>query len=298
MTDQVTESGVELVEGDLSCAICSYNLKGQPKSGLCPECGRAVERTLNQELTLADPAWLRFQARSMLWLIAVCLLNYRPTVLRYQYEPVYLILELAMAVIVVYACWCLARPEGHEPPPDSLGAQQRGLKVVAVVVAVWVALQTVASISPEFMFQNAKVLGLLGLIGTGALIVLNWLVGILLYKLARRSKNQSMIAHAKLVLWALPISQLAQFAISLGVGLASDSRQVQLAAYSLMGWGMGIVFYGTVALLGRMHEMLAATANSAQNLIPPASRFIEPTAPAPAASLPLQSPGQQLDHPL
>ncbi len=49
-----------VVVNDLSCTGCGYNLRGVPISKVCPECGRAVELSLQGEiLRFASPAYLK-----------------------------------------------------------------------------------------------------------------------------------------------------------------------------------------------------------------------------------------------
>jgi hypothetical protein len=48
-----------LIEGELPCAGCEYELHGLPRDGRCPECGEPVARALAGEtLHHADPRWL------------------------------------------------------------------------------------------------------------------------------------------------------------------------------------------------------------------------------------------------
>ena len=44
------------IEQDLTCGGCDYNLRGLPRDGACPECGRAVAATLSG---VPPTAWLR-----------------------------------------------------------------------------------------------------------------------------------------------------------------------------------------------------------------------------------------------
>ena len=44
------------IERDLTCGGCDYNLRGLPRDGACPECGRAVAATLSGA---PSAAWLR-----------------------------------------------------------------------------------------------------------------------------------------------------------------------------------------------------------------------------------------------
>lgn len=56
-------SAVGLVDGDVPCVGCGYNLRTRPTAGRCPECGLHVAESLG--LDIADPA---AAARAMWWL--------------------------------------------------------------------------------------------------------------------------------------------------------------------------------------------------------------------------------------
>ena len=48
-----------VVENDLACAACGYNLRTQPAGGRCPECGARIRQTLSfPHLERSAPRWL------------------------------------------------------------------------------------------------------------------------------------------------------------------------------------------------------------------------------------------------
>jgi len=70
------------VAGDLSCIQCGYNLRTLHHDGKCPECGTAVERTLQGDyLRYSDPAWankLALGTRIITWgmlILFLCLVS-------------------------------------------------------------------------------------------------------------------------------------------------------------------------------------------------------------------------------
>ncbi len=69
MSDPTRESS-ERVGAGVRCDVCGYELRGLAVSGVCPECGEAVEMSLRPERSLrfTDRAWLQtnLQAVSML----------------------------------------------------------------------------------------------------------------------------------------------------------------------------------------------------------------------------------------
>jgi hypothetical protein len=59
-----------LIDHDLPCRHCGYNLRGLTTDRACPECGTAVGRTLlGDQLRFSDPAWVRTLAKGMTWLL-------------------------------------------------------------------------------------------------------------------------------------------------------------------------------------------------------------------------------------
>lgn len=54
----VTQGSSQTIEQDMACVRCAYNLRTLAKTGLCPECGLEVARTL-AAMEVADARWLR-----------------------------------------------------------------------------------------------------------------------------------------------------------------------------------------------------------------------------------------------
>jgi hypothetical protein len=57
----------EVVGAGVRCDVCGYELCGLAASGVCPECGEAIEMSVRPERSLrfTDPAWLESNARAM-----------------------------------------------------------------------------------------------------------------------------------------------------------------------------------------------------------------------------------------
>lgn len=65
-----------VVIGDRPCTSCGYNLSGLPVSGVCPECGQPVQRSLLGELLqFASPSYVK-QVDSGLWIILAAIIAY------------------------------------------------------------------------------------------------------------------------------------------------------------------------------------------------------------------------------
>ncbi|HYE20587.1 MAG TPA: hypothetical protein VEA69_19215 [Tepidisphaeraceae bacterium] len=267
-TQPLTVETLDPIAADLPCAVCSYNLKGQSPAGTCPECGRPVARTLDEDLRLADPAWLRSQAVTMFWLVALALMNYRPAPAFGPFDAwVTAISSIAIGVAAAYACWRLATPDGYDPPDDTTASLLRGLRFAGVAAGTLHAAQ-----SAWFAYRNLNLDDDIGRVSPGfywlhlaAIVVANWLTGIVLYRFARRLRpaNPTLTLHAKIILWALPLSQVGSLGLPGVVNLVLGPSEAAAGAYTLVTWSMSVVFYGFVLLLGRFVEVLRRTAEQA-----------------------------------
>src|SRR5437763_3182735 len=129
------ETSPAVVEGDVPCAICGYNLKRLAINANCPECGQAIARTYTPDLPRSDPAWLRYQAKTMLLLGALCLANFQPLVYSLRQFQVWNVMGILVCLASVWACWRLAKPEPPGPPADGEATLQRALRLAPVIFA-------------------------------------------------------------------------------------------------------------------------------------------------------------------
>lgn len=130
-----------VLEIDLPCVHCGYNLKMQPGDARCPECGAMIADTLtlNKELEKSRPGWLRRLSlgNSLLAVVRVLLLLMWPIAFAGNRRMVG---NVALIACGVYFCgvWLFTTPE--HPHLRSVGATRaRFQRFASILILVLVA---------------------------------------------------------------------------------------------------------------------------------------------------------------
>jgi len=252
------ETSPAVVEGDLPCAICGYNLKGLAADINCPECGQPVARTLSPNLLRSNPEWLRRQATTMFVLAAIGLL--RPGS-ETAFGPVtaLTIFHIVMLIVAVVGVFRLSAPE---LPAAAIGVPfdswRRGIRAAALISA---AIYAATLVLPRI---NFRLLELLAFVAVASLLALEWLVGVFLHRLAVRSGDHAIIAHAHFVRWALPLQYALYIALGILSRTATDNATIVEYVITTIYWLGSLVSIIYVLLLGRMHEMFRSATTSAE----------------------------------
>jgi hypothetical protein len=137
-----------IVQSDLQCILCGYNLRTLRQDGKCPECGSDVARSLEPALSIHpdDREWL-IQIRDGVTLLIVAFLWQIPVLLADIYDPftrprpAYLAASVAIVpwVLSAFAAWKLSyrRKSSHD---NDAGAVRIPLRLSAIIVLLGVSL--------------------------------------------------------------------------------------------------------------------------------------------------------------
>jgi hypothetical protein len=241
------------------CYHCHYDLQGLEPSSNCPECGQAISLTLTFGLSSADRAWVRRQAKTVALLLALPVLQMGDVRSFGFYGALFewtnAAITWALVVVLVWACWRLSTPEPGRDPGDAQSALARGLRLCALAYAGVLVMLPFWRTFQEFAF-------LIGYAGVAAMMLTTWLALRMLWALSRRSGRESLTAHAKVATWALPISSGLKFGlvpVLLRTPILPDV--VMFAVYLAAWWGTLLAAVATVALIGRIHEVLRLVAD-------------------------------------
>ena len=238
---------------ELRCSRCGYNLKGLDHSSNCPECGEAIRQTLTFGLLHADRVWLRRQARTMLLLIALPMLDYQtPNEWPYANYYVGVSVRVLLTAIATWGCWRLTRPDPLRPHTEREGMIARGLRVAAVVHALGLI---VFFRSPAYSILSSQLWTLIFYAWAGALLFMAWLAMLLVLAVARRGGSPSLVTHARVIVWGLPLAKLSLVAFPM-LALVMRYESV-LGVLTVCSWAVSVVALLTATLLGRLHELLA-----------------------------------------
>ncbi|MCI0348663.1 MAG: hypothetical protein L0Z53_04490 [Acidobacteriales bacterium] len=156
-----------IVERDVQCVRCGYNLKSLLREGACPECGTAIEQSLHGDLLrYADQDWVKQVARGLVWVrnsrrwmfwMVIGLLLFAivgmfvfavgkatgvDTALEQAFEVVAKLIGIAIVFMPVgmgVGMWMVSRPEPRAEADDPhLHAMIRALSIgVIAAFAVW-----------------------------------------------------------------------------------------------------------------------------------------------------------------
>ena len=236
------------------CSRCGYNLQGLDSGSNCPECGQAIALTLTFGLEHSQREWLRNQARTMLLLLALPLVQYTDPRVVYRYGIANTIIAIGIVAVGTWGCWRLSSPEPGRDPSDAQSSLARGVRVCSIAFAV--------VFCASFVRQRfGELWNLLVYVEIGALALLNWLVGALVLVLARRSGRTSLIAHARLVLWLLPLAPIVRYLLGQPIAWSLIEHDIGMSIYITTTWLTTLALFVAVPLFGRMHEVLLLVAD-------------------------------------
>lgn len=221
---------VGVIEGDLNCRKCGYNLRGLDAAGRCPECGTAVGYSVRGDLLrFSDPDWLATLRRGIvLILIAIVILvivAIGNAMLQSQRVAGAAVLA-AIATVIAQAVWCAGLWFLTSSDPSGLGEQDYGGmrrftriamllglgRTLVVGILQFAELPTAVAVGIGIV---SGVIGLIGLAGVCAQLVY-------LSRLAERLPDAALAGRAKSLAWWIGISYgvvLADGALMLAFGL-------------------------------------------------------------------------------
>jgi len=209
----IDENGI--VNADVTCRGCSYNVRGLHQGGKCPECGTPVGLSIRGNLLrYSDPAWVDKLSRGVdliLWgLLAALLASVAGMVLVIAMGPrrgqiLAHIIGVLASLIGFIGAWLLTTPDpgsSEQPQTVTAGKIVRFALVFAMVQNLLSIVSTGEKLQPFF---SAMI---------GILLIIAVLIGVIgeiarLYyfeKLATRIPDESLVIRARTIKWGYGIS--------------------------------------------------------------------------------------------
>ena len=180
-----------LIDFDLPCRECAYNLRGLTPDGFCPECATPVLSALKGNwLMHSEPDWLDGIRRS---LSAMQLLLWIPLFLiqMLPFGPSFL---FALVLVAFYIGEALRITHTEEGVANEAPAERCALRLTAALLALTPGLTLSAQPWVEWLRYGALVVELAFL----------WLYLSRVQRLAQRLPDYVMVNRVKLIKWVLP----------------------------------------------------------------------------------------------
>ena len=212
-----------VVDEDLVCIGCRYNLRTLPVEGKCPECGELVGRSMEVARSMGEPAWCgRIRAGLALYLIS-CLLGGLPAVaiwierfclnhLPFSLLPPFWFFELVLtglpAALLVFSTWVMTTPRRLSDGSLLKNPWRGALRAVAVAHGVtWLVFFVVF----EFFLLSKSKLAFVGLaqplVFHGIVILWNWLLFRYAGEMLSGLKRARLARQSVVLAWVLSGSQ-------------------------------------------------------------------------------------------
>lgn len=210
------QTAPRVVELDVNCRKCGYNLRGLTTEMRCPECGTAVAYSVMGDfIRFSDPGWvmhLRSGVRMILSGIAVYVIILILGIVagmaaaRSGAMPMIAVLAgiggIVAQILITYGTWRLT-----EPDPSGLGEDQYGTirKFIRIALLVGVGGAVLQLAAPYVVLPDPIPAMLAVLQGGCSLVGIAGFCCQLVYlgRLARRIPDDAISQRAKTVLWMM-----------------------------------------------------------------------------------------------
>jgi hypothetical protein len=253
-----------VVEADIPCRKCAYNLRGLPTTGKCPECGTDVALSVGGHLIrYSDPQWvagLSKGVRLILWAIVLMIFTMVAGVVMgvariSQAALLIQVFSLVSSVLIYWGSWLLT-----EPDPSALGETEYGTarKIVRVTLLIGMVVTLLAfgeqlSALPPGLMTILKCIALIGQLASliGYVAQLHYLEHLVL-----RIPDLRMSARARFLKFAvgwtwgsvLVLGTLVGLLLALG-GSAGRSSFIMSLGCGASIVGLFLLFLGLLYLL-------------------------------------------------
>lgn len=261
-----------VIEHDLPCRTCGYNLRGLSPRGECPECQTPVQRAMHGDvLWNSDPRWVRTLARGLRLLQLVilpglaCMLAvtlFAPALRRAWIAPAVLLLVGAAGMIGV---WLTTAREPAAEEHEPLLSVRRMLRAVALAAVLSAAFS-------DWLATHWPGHTIVIRITVAALCMA---VGYCSFRyalsIARRIPGSDLFSETRAVMWGL----IASYGLFLGLGaLAMSGAPLSPALSMIFGLSCTVVVacliftLWTPALIGRYAAALERIVAESQSMPP------------------------------
>lgn len=201
----------DVIQEDIHCRKCGYNLRGLSVQGNCPECGTVTSLTVaGDRLRCSDPDWLDRIARGCRYivlgtLLAVtlgCLGGGAGMALGIPVNPAMgAAFGFMLGLVSVYGAWLLTAPEPARVGLDRLVTARKVVRYCLIIGLLQGLVQIAAQ---PLSFNSAVAIALLILGGIAGLVGIAGEFAKFLYlqKLSERIPDKTLAGRAKFLRWA------------------------------------------------------------------------------------------------
>jgi hypothetical protein len=244
-----------VIDTDLPCVRCGYNLRTLDRKGHCPECGLPVLLSIGGDsLAHASPRWLCTVQRGLDMMIGSTALAIPLAIARQiSAQGLAIVLEILVAALGLYGVLCFTAVE----PRETLRPQGARLQTVGRVLGVLQVLCAALSLG-RFLDLPPNAVSVAA--GLGAVLSILLLIFVLVYmqRLMGRTDDVDLERETFSVTWGLAVSiALLVVFVPLAVLFHGGRSSGPPVCFSVVG-SIGLVFFllCSVKLLWRYHDVL------------------------------------------
>ncbi len=198
------------VAGDIACVRCGLNLRGLDPYAACPGCAAPVGLTTHGDLLrFAGPAWLKQLASGVNWYLAGLLFCALGDLLASQLvEGLWgkvsdALLLLVLGLVSLIGLWKLTAPEADAPVLPKLSNARMFARQTAIASWILASVWALFKESPAPYCQVVEIVSETAAAAAGCALLAY------LGRLSRRIPDQNLTMRTRVLMWVVPLVQLA-----------------------------------------------------------------------------------------